>query len=125
MGREAEPVGVAKNIGMTIRIMDETEQRVADYFASQGYSQIVFEPDGNIPPDFCLNGSVAIEVRRLNQTFDDEGLTQRSPVITSASSAVTALTICAAGDSSRTASSNQPTASVNRVATVRRHAIWI
>jgi hypothetical protein len=26
----------------------------------------VYEPDGNIPPDFVVNGRIAIEVRRLN-----------------------------------------------------------
>jgi hypothetical protein len=57
-------------------MMDEAEQRAADYLLAEGYSQIVFEPDGNIPPDFCVDGSVAVEVRRLNQTFDDKGLNE-------------------------------------------------
>jgi hypothetical protein len=56
--------------------MDEAEQRAADYLLAQGYSQIVFEPDGNIPPDFCVDGRIAVEVRRLNQTFADEGLNE-------------------------------------------------
>lgn len=56
--------------------MDEAEQRAADYLRAQGYGQVVFEPDGNIPPDFCFDGKVAVEVRRLNQTFADEGLNE-------------------------------------------------
>jgi hypothetical protein len=28
---------------------------------------VVFEPDGNIPPDFLVNSVYAVEVRRLNQ----------------------------------------------------------
>jgi hypothetical protein len=56
--------------------MDEAEQRAADYLLAQGYSQIVFEPDGNVPPDFCLDSGIAVEVRRLNQTFADEGLNE-------------------------------------------------
>lgn len=31
--------------------------------------QIIFEPDGNIPPDFKIGDNTAIEVRRLNQNF--------------------------------------------------------
>ena len=30
-------------------------------------SRIVYEPDGNIPPDFLVDGRVAVEVRRLNR----------------------------------------------------------
>lgn len=43
---------------------------------------VVFEPDGNIPPDFAVNSIIAVEVRRLNQHFYDgektEGLKQLS-----------------------------------------------
>lgn len=44
------------------------EERVAEtYLKSLGIGEVVFEPNGNIPPDFLLNGTIAIEVRRLNQ----------------------------------------------------------
>ena len=44
------------------------EEKIAnDYFISEGFHKIVYEPDGNIPPDFLLNDSIAVEVRRLNQ----------------------------------------------------------
>ncbi len=44
------------------------EERIAKtYLNSLGIGDIVFEPDGNIPPDFLLNKAIAIEVRRLNQ----------------------------------------------------------
>lgn len=33
---------------------------------------IVYEPDGNKPPDFSINGSIAVEVRRLNQQYYNE-----------------------------------------------------
>ena len=36
-----------------------------------GFSSVVYEPDGNIPPDFVINGEIAVEVRRLNQNFSD------------------------------------------------------
>lgn len=52
--------------------MDATEKIVADYLAHLGYTNVVYEPDGNIPPDFLVNGNIAIEVRRLNQNhFED------------------------------------------------------
>ena len=44
------------------------EEKIAnDYFISVGFNKILYEPDGNIPPDFLLNDSIAVEVRRLNQ----------------------------------------------------------
>jgi hypothetical protein len=30
-----------------------------------------YEPDGNVPPDFLIDGSIAVEVRRLNQHEDN------------------------------------------------------
>jgi hypothetical protein len=44
------------------------EEKIAnDYFISVGFHIIQHEPDGNVPPDFLLNNSIAVEVRRLNQ----------------------------------------------------------
>jgi hypothetical protein len=58
--------------------MDATEKLVADHLAHRGYANVIFEPDGNIPPDFLVEGTIAIEVRRLNQNHfngtDAEGL---------------------------------------------------
>lgn len=47
--------------------MDSSEQLVEIYLRSLGYSEIVYEPDGNVPPDFLVNKRIAVEVRRLNQ----------------------------------------------------------
>lgn len=47
--------------------MDATENLVEKYLKHRGYVDIVYEPDGNIPPDFLVDGHIAIEVRRLNQ----------------------------------------------------------
>lgn len=47
--------------------MDLTEKLVEEHLQHCGYSQITFEPDGNVPPDFLVNKRIAIEVRRLNQ----------------------------------------------------------
>jgi hypothetical protein len=51
--------------------MDATETLVSKYLAHEGYSNVVYEPDGNIPPDFLINGRIAVEVRRLNQNHHD------------------------------------------------------
>jgi hypothetical protein len=52
--------------------MDDSEKIAHDYFVHCGFHDIVYEPDGNVPPDFLLHGSIAVEVRRLNQHFFDE-----------------------------------------------------
>jgi len=51
--------------------MDHSEAAVKAFLVKKGFSNIVYEPDGNIPPDFLINGEIAVEVRRLNQNFDD------------------------------------------------------
>jgi hypothetical protein len=47
--------------------MDRSEQIAFEYLKHQGFCDVVYEPDGNIPPDFLIDGRIAIEVRRLNQ----------------------------------------------------------
>lgn len=43
------------------------EEKIANkYLEQQGLGSPVFEPDGNISPDFTLSRQIAIEVRRLN-----------------------------------------------------------
>lgn len=51
--------------------MDATEKLVDDHLKHRGYTDVVYEPDGNIPPDFLVNGTIAVEVRRLNQNHSD------------------------------------------------------
>ena len=43
------------------------EQLIIDCLKGQGYDNMRYEPDGNVPPDILLNEEIAIEVRRLNQ----------------------------------------------------------
>jgi hypothetical protein len=50
--------------------LKEEEKIAYDYFITMGFKKIYHEPDGNIPPDFLLNESIAVEVRRLNQHFN-------------------------------------------------------
>ncbi|MBA4420608.1 MAG: hypothetical protein C0391_05625 [Anaerolinea sp.] len=35
-------------------------------------SKIIHEPDGNIPPDFLINGKIAVEVRRLDENYPEK-----------------------------------------------------
>lgn len=51
--------------------MDATEKLVEDHLKHRGYVNVIYEPDGNVPPDFLVDGSIAIEVRRLNQNHFD------------------------------------------------------
>jgi hypothetical protein len=51
--------------------MKSEERRASEFLKSIGFSNILYEPDGNIPPDFLIDGKIAIEVRRLNQYFDE------------------------------------------------------
>lgn len=46
--------------------MDSTEA-IAEIFLKSRFNEVVYEPDGNIPPDFLCDGKVAVEVRLLNQ----------------------------------------------------------
>jgi hypothetical protein len=52
--------------------MDFSERKVYQHLASRGFNDIVYEPDGNVAPEFLVNRSIAIEVRRLNQHRDTE-----------------------------------------------------
>lgn len=50
------------------------EEKIAEtYLKSKGFQDIQFEPDGNIPPDFFIDGEIAVEVRRLNQHYEHNG----------------------------------------------------
>ena len=45
------------------------EEQIANIYLQTISSDIVYEPDGNIPPDFKINQTIAVEVRRLNQNI--------------------------------------------------------
>jgi len=51
--------------------VDRSEAAVEKLLSHMGFSNVVYEPDGNVPPDFVVNDEIAVEVRRLNQNFDD------------------------------------------------------
>ena len=51
--------------------MNQDEATAEKYLNTCG--RIVFEPDGNIPPDFSINGKIGVEVRRLNQNYRETG----------------------------------------------------
>jgi hypothetical protein len=54
--------------------MKPSEKLIYEYLQHLGYANIVYEPDGNTTPDFLVDGTIAIEVRRLNQNhFDGSG----------------------------------------------------
>lgn len=47
--------------------MDDSENVAYEYLLSLGIGSVIYEPDGKVPPDFLVNGRIAVEVRRLNQ----------------------------------------------------------
>jgi hypothetical protein len=49
--------------------MNREEEITETYLKSLGFTDVIFEPDGNIPPDFTIDGRIAVEVTRLNQHF--------------------------------------------------------
>lgn len=55
------------------RRMDDAERLAWDYLCFAGFTSIEYEPDGNVPPDLLVDGKIAIEVRRLNQNFENIG----------------------------------------------------
>lgn len=55
--------------------MNIDEQIAKEYLESKGFLS-VYEPDGNIPPDFSVNGNIGVEVRRLNQSHDGRSKSQ-------------------------------------------------
>jgi hypothetical protein len=52
--------------------MDQSETWAKDYLIYRGFKSddVLFEPDGNVPPDFLVEGRIAVEVRRLNQHWE-------------------------------------------------------
>jgi hypothetical protein len=50
--------------------MDASEAVAEKLLKHLGFQTVVYEPDGNTPPDFLADGRVAVEVRRLNQNHD-------------------------------------------------------
>ena len=53
--------------------MDDSEILVERYLRQLGLGDVVYEPDGNIPPDFVVGEKIAVEVRRLNQNHVSGG----------------------------------------------------
>lgn len=47
--------------------MDRSEAHAEAHLRHLGLAPVVYEPDGNVPPDFRVAGGIAVEVRRLNQ----------------------------------------------------------
>lgn len=50
--------------------MDGSERLINDFLGHRGYKDIKYEPDGNIPPDFLVDGHIAVEVRRLHKQHE-------------------------------------------------------
>lgn len=51
--------------------MNATEDRAFAHLRALKFGKVEYEPDGNVPPDFTVNGRIAVEVRQLNQNVAD------------------------------------------------------
>lgn len=52
--------------------MDSSEQHAVAFLKHLGYSDVQPHPDGeNFTPDVLVNGRIAVEVRRLNQSYEN------------------------------------------------------
>jgi hypothetical protein len=54
-------------------LMKPEEQIASVYLEALGFGKPNYEPAGNVPPDFLLHDSIAIEVRRLNKQIVVDG----------------------------------------------------
>lgn len=52
--------------------MKDSDKFTYEYLLHRGFASIVYEPDGNVMPDFLVEGRIAIEARRLNQNEESE-----------------------------------------------------
>jgi hypothetical protein len=55
--------------------MDYSEKVAMNHLRFRGHHDVLYEPDGNVPPDFLVDRRIAVEVRRLGQT--DSGFEPR------------------------------------------------
>ncbi|MBS0586684.1 MAG: hypothetical protein JSS37_01725 [Proteobacteria bacterium] len=48
------------------------EEAIAENFLKKNCHDVIYEPDGNVSPDFLIENSIAVEVRRLNEQYYDK-----------------------------------------------------
>lgn len=48
------------------------DEKIAEKYLKR-FGQVVYEPDGNMPPDFVIAENIGVEVRRLNQNYMHKG----------------------------------------------------
>jgi hypothetical protein len=48
------------------------DEEIVKRFLENKFQKVVYEPDGNFPPDFLVDDLIAVEVRRLNQNYEYE-----------------------------------------------------
>jgi hypothetical protein len=57
--------------------MDNAEQCVERFLRWKGYSIVVFEPDGNIPPDFLIKSSHGVK----SNILDNNGIHEHELIV--------------------------------------------
>jgi len=79
---------------MSSRAPDPSETQARRYLEHLGCKDIVYEPDGNVPPDFVVDGRIGVEVRRLNQNEHTTGTAAPPLVCRFSTSMLTAHCLC-------------------------------
>ena len=54
-------------------VMNDSERAISEYLDSLRIGGVQYEPDGNVPPDFLVDGRIAVEARRLNEHEEVNG----------------------------------------------------
>jgi hypothetical protein len=54
--------------------MDDSERTIYEYLHSLRIGDVRYEPDGTVPPDFLVDGRIAVEARRLNEHEEVNGV---------------------------------------------------
>jgi len=57
------------------RLKDPAEI-IAEMHLKSRFNDVIYEPYGNVYPDFLVNGRIAVEARRLNQNVVSKGKLQ-------------------------------------------------
>jgi hypothetical protein len=74
-------VPVAGKVMRKERLPDAAEEVVHRLLSGMGFENIAPEPDGNVTPDFVIDGRIAVEVRRLIQIHYDGSKPQDLSVV--------------------------------------------
>lgn len=60
---------VKGDVAFQMRTMDKQKRTAKKYLETLSIGDVIFEPYGNVPPDFSVGSAIGVEVRRLNENY--------------------------------------------------------